>query len=169
MTMAFTRPMTWIPPVAAAGAGAISAAAAARMFLGPGATPPMSYLVEGGVGVLGWPLLLASGMVRPVTAFSFFVGATVPIVSDMFSRYIFRAMGLSAYAYDTAAELAEMGQEPRFPPSLSDVGAYAYELQGADEEAMGDLATAPYGGTYAGYGGAMPRAPWETAGVAGAW
>ncbi len=167
------RPGTWAPGVLAAGAGAITATVLPRIVVGAGVTTPVVYAMQAGVGVVGASILGWSGMVRPSTAMFFFVGSTVPIVSDLFARFVLPWLGMAAYSYETAAELAELGQEPHFPPTLS---AYAYETVSQLADGTGDddtLSVSPQygvddmGGMGAGYGSAAPEAPWARASMVG--
>ena len=163
---AITRPATWVPGVLSAGAGAVTATVLPRMVVGAGATTPVVYAIQAGVGVAGATVLGMTGLVRTSTAFFFFVGATVPIVSDLFARFVLPWLGMAAYSYETAAELAELGQEPHYPPTLS---AYSYEAVGAEEEeALGDspqynVDTIGAGG----YGSAAPEGPWARSAMVG--
>ena len=163
---AITRPATRVPGVLSAGAGAVTATVLPRMVVGAGATTPVVYAIQAGVGVAGATVLGMTGLVRTSTAFFFFVGATVPIVSDLFARFVLPWLGMAAYSYETAAELAELGQEPHYPPTLS---AYSYEAVGAEEEeALGDspqynVDTIGAGG----YGSAAPEGPWARSAMVG--
>jgi hypothetical protein len=171
---AITRPASWMPAVVMTGLGATVSAFAPRIA-GPAVTPPVAYLIQAGQGALVATVLPLTGLVRPVSGFFYFVGAFVPIVTDFFQRFVMRWVGLAAYTYETAAELSELGQEPYYPASLSDMDAYAYEgvsdglavspqysVDAGDEEGMA------YGGVGdAGYGSAAPEAPWARAAFVG--
>ncbi len=158
MAFRLDQPQQWIPPAVTVGLAVSTAAVAPRMVAGPGVTKPMAYLVQAGVG-LGGALVMPMLGFRPIHAFLWPVAVFGVIAFDWIRTYALPWMGLSAYPYETAAELADMGQEPYYPPSLSqneEIAAYPYQLGQAEE----DLAAGPYGKT--GYSSAVPGAPWES-------
>jgi hypothetical protein len=121
---ALMRPMTWAPQLMTLGiAGAVSAVAP-RVILGPAVTPNQAYLVQAGVAVGG--AIVLPMFLRRSFGFFWFLGSLIPIVTDAVVRYLFPVVGLAAYPYEAHAALSGVGQQPYYPPTLSDADGMGY-------------------------------------------
>jgi len=135
------QPGTWFPYVMTAAASGLATGFAPRL-LGPNVTPMWAYGAQAAVAVAGavaLPMFL-----KPAHGVVWFVVGIGIIVADAVARYLLPMTGLAAYPYQAHAALAGMGQQPYYPPTLSDMGYYptTSELSGvgAYEPVPGALA-----------------------------
>ncbi len=118
---AITRPATYLPYVGTAAVAALATGFAPRLW-GPNVTATWAYGTQAAVAVVGGTVVgmfvgRAHGLVWLV------VGLGI-IVADMTARYLLPMTGLAAYPYQSHAALAGIGQQPYYPPTLSELGYY---------------------------------------------
>jgi len=132
------QPATWFPFVMTAAASGLATGFAPRLW-GPTVTPAWAYGTQAGVAVAG--LVALPMFLRPAHGVVWFVVSFGIIVADMVARYLLPMTGLAAYPYQAHAALAGMGQQPYYPPTLSDMGFYPTTSElGAYEPVPGALA-----------------------------